>query len=73
MTNIVGKIMLTDMPRGCQDEYAAICRMAQTGAKSPVFTGIFGKERWLTLHVNLNRGGTAASAGSVKREKATPV
>jgi hypothetical protein len=70
---IVGKIMLTDIPRSCQDEYAATRGTTRKEMKRGVFAVIFRKGRALTVHVNLNTGGAATAVGSVKRKKATPV
>jgi hypothetical protein len=73
MINIVGKIMLPDIPHGCQDEYAAIRSVDRARGKTLVFTGISGQGRPLAARVNLNTCGRAVSARSVKREKATHV
>jgi hypothetical protein len=40
MINIVGKFMLPDIPRGCQDEYAATRFKAQNEGKSLAFAEI---------------------------------
>ncbi len=56
MINIVGKVMLADIPRGCQDEYAAIFVKTPAGGVSPGFAGISGNQTAATIHVNLNRG-----------------
>jgi hypothetical protein len=73
MINIVGKVMLADIPRGCQDEYAAVPVETRRGEVSRISTWSYGERPAVTIRVNLNREGRAIDARGVKQEKATPV
>jgi hypothetical protein len=54
MINIVGKIMLPDIPRDCQDEYAATHSKFRRGEKSVVFAVVSVEEEMLRKRVNVN-------------------
>ena len=57
MINIVGKVMLADIRRSCQDEYAPPRYEAQGDEISCAFTVVSGKWGRMTGHVNLNATG----------------
>jgi hypothetical protein len=54
MINIVGKVMLTDSTRGCQDEYAATLPVSRTDTKNLVFAMVSGQGGTIKARVNLN-------------------
>jgi hypothetical protein len=73
MINIVGKAMLANNARGCQDEYAKTLREVQSVGESLVVAAVDGKGRASAACVNVNVRGACGWCESVKREKATPV
>jgi hypothetical protein len=73
MINIVGKIMLPDIPHSCQDEYAATRPETRKGEKRVVFAAVSAKGAVAAARVNVNAAGRVIDAIGVKHEKATPV